>query len=89
MCLLLPGKILELVDTGRRVARVDVLGASRRVNLSALDDVGPGDWVLIQLGFAIEKISEAEGLETARALQEMASAFEDDLLAAMPKEGAT
>jgi hydrogenase expression/formation protein HypC len=69
MCLGIPGRVVEVVDGyAGQLAMVDVQGASRRINLGMLDPsdqpVGPGDWVLIHMGFAIEQIDRA-GAERA------------------------
>jgi len=69
MCLGIPGRVVELVDGyGGQLAMVDVQGATRRINLGMLDlpdqQVGPGDWVLIHMGFAIERIDQ-DGAEQA------------------------
>ncbi len=82
MCLAMPGKIIEIVDPEKRIGRVDVFGSRRRVNLGMLDEVAPGDWVLINMGFAIEKIDEAQAAETRSLLEEMSAAFEEELAAA-------
>ena len=61
MCLAIPGKILEISGENQRAALVDVAGVRRRVDLGLLQDDAPkaGDWVLIHVGFALSKISEA------------------------------
>ncbi|MDR7556307.1 MAG: HypC/HybG/HupF family hydrogenase formation chaperone [Armatimonadota bacterium] len=77
MCVALPGQLLEIVDPDRRLGRVEVLGVTRLVNLALLDDPAPGDWVLIQTGFAVEKVDEATARETLdflRALEADAAA---------------
>ena len=56
MCLAIPGQIVGVVDEANRLAKVDVAGVRRNVDIGLLDD-GPdalsvGDWVLIQFGFA-------------------------------------
>jgi hydrogenase expression/formation protein HypC len=73
MCLAIPGKIVELLDEDRSLAVVDVLGVRRRVDLGLLPDGSsiPGDWVLIHVGFAMSKISEADALQTLRMLDEL------------------
>ena len=53
MCLAIPGQIVEIVDESNRLAKVDVAGVRRTVNIGLFDDIGPGDWVLIHVGFAI------------------------------------
>lgn len=64
MCLAIPGKIVELSQDLPNLAIVEVTGVRRRVDLGLLQDdmPGPGDWVLIHVGFAMSKISE-EGAE--------------------------
>ena len=69
MCLAIPGQILEVVDETNRLARVDVAGVRRNVNIGLLDEDGdgrgPGDWVLIHVGFAISKVDEEEARRPA------------------------
>lgn len=84
MCLAIPGQVLELVDDPHRLAKVDVAGVQRRVNVGLLDEDGhvgvvPGDWVLIHVGFAMSKVDEAEALATRRALEQMGEAYEQEL----------
>ena len=66
MCLAIPGKIVELLAEDRNLAVVDVLGVRRKVDLGLLQDDPPvtGDWVLIHVGFAMSKISEADALRS-------------------------
>jgi len=83
MCLAIPGQIVELVDESKRLAKVDVVGVQRNVNIALLDSDGvgvvPGDWVLIHVGFAMSKVDEAEALETRRMLESMGADYEDEL----------
>jgi len=61
MCLGIPGKVVELVADNRDLATVDVLGEKRNVNTGLIEEgVMPGDWVLIHVGFAMQKIDSAE-----------------------------
>jgi hydrogenase expression/formation protein HypC len=71
MCLAIPGKIIELASEDPNFALVDVVGMRRRVNLGLLEDdrPAPGDWVLIHVGFAMSKISEADALDQMRTLE--------------------
>lgn len=73
MCLAIPGKIVELLDEDRDLAVVEVLGVRRRVDLGLLQEHPPmaGDWVLIHVGFAMSKISEADALDQLRMLTEL------------------
>jgi len=62
MCLGIPGQVVELLESHEHLARVDVNGVGRIVNIGLLEDerVVPGDWVLIHVGFAMSKIDETE-----------------------------
>ncbi|ANQ73500.1 HypC/HybG/HupF family hydrogenase formation chaperone [Rhodococcus qingshengii] len=69
MCLGIPGRVRELLDGyGGQLALVDVEGAPRKVNIGMLDEgtVTAGDWVVIHMGFAVEKVDE-QGARHARA----------------------
>jgi hydrogenase expression/formation protein HypC len=73
MCLAIPGKIIDLLVEDRSLAVVDVLGVRRKVDLGLLQEDPPvyGDWVLIHVGFAMSKISEADALQQMRMLTEL------------------
>ncbi len=83
MCLAIPGQVVELVDPANQIARVDVVGVRRNINVSLLadDDGGaqPGDWVLIHVGFALSKVDEEEAQATLRLLERMGSEYEQEL----------
>jgi hydrogenase expression/formation protein HypC len=79
VCLAIPGQILEVVDESNRLARVDVAGVQRNVNIALLDDAGPGDWVLIHVGFAISQIDEDEARATRELLEQMGAEYEQEL----------
>jgi hydrogenase expression/formation protein HypC len=80
MCLAIPGKIVEIVDEENYLAKVEVGGVRRNVNIGMLDrnDVHIGDYVLIHVGFAMSKIDEREAEETLRLLHELGS-YEDEV----------
>ncbi len=77
MCLAIPGKIVEIVSAENQLAKVDVGGVRRNVNVGMLDDVIVGDYVLIHVGFAMTKIDEKEAAETLRILDEIGQ-FDDE-----------
>ena len=83
MCLAIPGQIIEVVDQERRLAKVDVAGVRRNVNIGLLDvdgeGVGPGDWVLIHVGFAISQVDEEEAKATRDLLERMGADYEQEL----------
>jgi hydrogenase expression/formation protein HypC len=75
MCLGIPAKV-TLVDDSRQ-GKVDYLGAKVRVDFSLLEDVRPGDWVIVHAGFAITKLDEDDAQETLSLLREIAKAQGD------------
>jgi hydrogenase expression/formation protein HypC len=79
VCLAIPGQIMDVVDEDNHLARVDVVGVRRNVNIGLLDGVGPGDWVLIHVGFAISQIDEEEAQATRQLLEEMGAEYEQEL----------
>jgi hydrogenase expression/formation protein HypC len=84
VCLAIPGQIMDVVDEANRLARVDVAGVRRNVNIGLLDSddggqVSPGDWVLIHVGFAISKVDEDEALATRSLLERMGADYEQEL----------
>jgi hydrogenase expression/formation protein HypC len=73
MCLAIPGKVVEFVTETPHLALVEVSGVKRQVNVDLLTEegLGLGDWVLIHVGFAMSKISEAAAEEQMRMLSMM------------------
>ncbi len=65
MCLAVPGRIVSVFGDGAAPeAEIDYAGTRRRASLVFLPEVGPGDWVVVQAGFAVRRLSEAEARET-------------------------
>lgn len=83
MCLGIPGEVIEFVPDQPDLARVDVSGVKRVINIGLLADeiVEPGDWVLIHVGFALSKIDEAEAAAALQFLEGIGQAYEDELAA--------
>jgi len=83
MCLGIPGQIVELVDESNLIAKAEVSGVRRNVNIGLLaegpDAVGVGDWVLIHVGFAMSKIDEEEAKATREFLISLGEPFEAEL----------
>lgn len=95
MCLVIPGLVVEIVDPALRLAKVEVAGVRRTVNVGLLDDgdtldpeagARPGDWVLVHVGFAISRVDEAEAQATLSLLRGLAAA-EDGLARCADGEG--
>lgn len=82
MCLGIPGEVVEVGAAGRAdLAKVDVSGARRVVNIGLLDEgtVRPGDWVLIHVGFALSKLDEEEARLTLSYLEQIGQVYQDEL----------
>jgi hydrogenase expression/formation protein HypC len=81
MCLGIPGQLREISEENRHLARVEVSGVTRIVNVGLLEDepLAPGDWVLIHVGFAMSKIDEEEAALALASLQLMGRAYDDEL----------
>jgi hydrogenase expression/formation protein HypC len=73
MCLGIPGQVVRMVEGyGDQLALVNVAGQDRKVNIGMLADetFDPGDWVIIHMGFVVEKTDKA-GADAAMAGLEM------------------
>ncbi|HEX4245874.1 MAG TPA: HypC/HybG/HupF family hydrogenase formation chaperone [Acidimicrobiales bacterium] len=81
MCLGIPGQVVERNPDNEHLAKVDVAGVRRMINIGLLEDVGVaiGDWVLIHVGFAMSKIDEAEAERALHGLQLMGQAYTDEV----------
>ncbi|CAA9476412.1 MAG: HypC/HybG/HupF family hydrogenase formation chaperone [Actinomycetota bacterium] len=83
MCLGIPGRIVEIVDEDLLLAKAEVGGVRRNVNIGLVhhedERVEVGDWILIHVGFAMSKIDEEEARNTLRFLEELGQEFEQEL----------
>jgi len=83
MCLGIPGQIIEILDADQLLAKVDVAGVKRPVNIACIvDDAHPaascmGDWVLVHVGFAMSRADEEEAQKTLALLSELGEAQEE------------
>ncbi|HBB33844.1 MAG TPA: hydrogenase assembly protein HupF [Cyanobacteria bacterium UBA8803] len=80
MCLGIPGQITEITDVEHQLALVNVGGVKRQVNIACIVDDDHliescvGDWVLVHVGFAMNRIDEDEAAETLQLLNELSIA---------------
>ena len=68
MCLAIPAKVIEL-DEGD-MATVALEGVKKRISVALLEDVTPGDYVLVHVGYALHKVSPEEADRTLKLMSE-------------------
>jgi hydrogenase expression/formation protein HypC len=68
MCLAIPAKVISVDGASAKVSIEDV---EYTASLLLLDDVKPGDFIMLHAGFAIEKVDPLEAAETLRLLNEL------------------
>lgn len=73
MCLSIPAKILTLEDG--EMAKVDVRGVEALISMQLVEDIQIGDYVLVHTGFALQKLSQEEAMESLKILDEMDDAL--------------
>lgn len=71
MCLAIPGRVVAIsADPVAPVAEVDYSGVRKRAQLLYLPDARVGDYVLVQAGFAIRRLTDDEAREALEILRE-------------------
>jgi hydrogenase expression/formation protein HypC len=72
MCLAVPGKVVEITERDlTRMAKVDFGGVVKDVCLAYLPEIEVGDYTIVHVGFAIQKLDEASALETLALFESM------------------
>jgi len=72
VCLAIPGKILAIQEHGKmRVASVQFGGIVRQVSLDFVPEAGPGDYVMVHVGFALSLVDRVEADRTYKLLEEL------------------
>jgi hydrogenase expression/formation protein HypC len=74
MCLAIP---MRVVSVEGNMGRVDASGARIRVALDLVEDVAPGDYVLVHAGYAISSLSAEEAEESLEILRRLAASREE------------
>lgn len=68
MCVGLSAKVVKITEG---TAVVDAMGAKRQVSVELLEDLEPGDYVMVHAGIAIAKITDEDEAETDRIMEEL------------------
>ena len=81
MCLGVPGQIVEFLEPTHHLAKAEISGVRRAINVGLLvpDGLEIGDWVLIHVGFALSKIDEDEAQRTLEFLRQLGSEFTEEI----------
>ncbi|NNG17640.1 MAG: HypC/HybG/HupF family hydrogenase formation chaperone [Gemmatimonadales bacterium] len=89
MCLGIPGRIIDIRDdAGLPMGTVDFAGVRREVCLAYVrDEVEPGDYAIVHVGFAISKVDEEEARRTYELLKEMSQLDELDWMKEVADQG--
>jgi hydrogenase expression/formation protein HypC len=85
MCLAVPARVVECLEGDR--ALIDLEGVRMDISIELLDDVRPGDYVIVHVGYAIGKLDEQEALATLQAMAAMARPDASSTAPAGPREG--
>ena len=82
MCIGIPGQVVEPLTYGVDLATVEVKGVRRPINVGLIEEqLRPGDWVLIHMGFAMSTMEEQEAKSALEFLESMGQAYEDEVAA--------
>ncbi len=68
MCLAIPAKVIKITDP---MATVEVMGNQIEANISVLDNVKIGDYILVHAGFGIQKYDNKTAEENLELIQEL------------------
>ncbi len=72
MCLAIPGKVVDLFETnGIKMGKMDFDGITKNICLAYIPDIQIGEYAIVHVGFAIEKLDEKSALETLEVFRNM------------------
>ena len=74
MCLAIPAKVVELRDGDQAV--IDLGGVRKEISLALVDDVWPGDFVIVHVGYALQKLDPEEARKTLELFAGLAASQE-------------
>ncbi|MGI8574342.1 MAG: HypC/HybG/HupF family hydrogenase formation chaperone [Egibacteraceae bacterium] len=81
MCLGIPGQVVDFLEETDQLAKVEVTGVRRNINIGLVKDEGIeiGDWVLIHVGFAMSIIDEEEAATAMSGLKLLGEQFDTEV----------
>ena len=78
MCLGVPGQILDVRESPLRLGRVAFGSTIKEVSLACVPDAGPGAWVVVHAGLALDQLDEAEAMHMLACLNALAEGQEQE-----------
>jgi len=69
MCLAIPARIEELTTPGNAI--VNLGGVRKEISLALVDDAVVGEYVIVHVGYALQKVDEQEAIRTLEMFAEM------------------
>ena len=76
MCLAIPAQVIEMPDA--ETAVVELGGIRKAISTALLDEVAVGDYVIVHVGYALERLNVAEAEQTLRLFAELAASVADE-----------
>ncbi|MET7639932.1 HypC/HybG/HupF family hydrogenase formation chaperone [Streptomyces sp. NPDC005438] len=78
MCLAVPGKVIGIQERdGTRMAQVDFGGVTKNVCLAYVPEIEVGDYTIVHVGFALQKLDEESALATLALFREIGALDEE------------
>jgi hydrogenase expression/formation protein HypC len=77
MCLAIPARITR-VDPDTQTGEVDLAGVTKEISLALVSDAAVGDYVLVHVGYALNKLSQDEAEQTLRLIEEMGRLMDEE-----------
>jgi len=79
MCLSIPSKVVK-INKETNIATVDTMGVQRDASLSLMEEenIKIGDYVLLHIGFVMNKIDEADALESIETYKEIIETMNEE-----------
>ena len=74
MCIAIPMEVVHIDPNGKALARQESLEVE--IDISLIEDLKPGDYVIVHAGFAIEVLDLAEAQERLKLFQDIADSLE-------------
>lgn len=74
MCLAMPSKVVEVLEDDMAV--IELGGVKKTISLGLVEDVSPGEYVIVHVGYALSKVDEEEALKTLALFEEMTEGAE-------------